>query len=170
MDAALRDGIYCTGSAWDIPHFYPPSLRHDARGLLETSRQLAAGQRVYEQRVAMIASTFALLEEFIGMMEARTRVDFVSAQQHLDRLDAVAEKLMAYRPTPMLSAGRHSTYINYMRRYFRPATEGGYKHVTQGNRLVAAAGDEWSFRSIPRKSARPSVCGAATSPAAIGNA
>ena len=89
----------------------------------------------------MIAETFDMLEEFVGMMETRTRGDFAAAG-HLERLDAVAEKLMAYRPTPMLWAGRHSTYVNYMRRFFRPATEGGYQRVTHSNRLVAAACDE----------------------------
>ena len=72
------------------------------------------------------------------MMDARVRVDFVAAQHELERLDAVADKLMAYKPVPMLSAGRFSTYVNYMRRFYRPATEGGFKRVTGENHLVAA--------------------------------
>jgi len=149
IDAALRDGDYCTGSAWDIPHFYPPALRREARVLIDDARRLAAGRSPYHQRVQMIAETFEMLEAFIAMIDARVRVDFVAAQRELQRLDAVAEKLMAYQPVPMLSAGRHSTYVNYMRRFFRPATEGGHQRVTGGNRLAAAAQDEWDFLIDP---------------------
>jgi len=149
MDAALRDGDYCTGSAWDIPHFYPAPLRADARALLDEGKRLAAGQGLYEERVKMITQTFDMLEAFCAMMDARVRVDFPEAKAHLDKLDAVAGELMAYEPVPMLSAGRFSTYVNYMRRFFRPCTEQGYARVTGGNRLVAAAEDEWQFQIDP---------------------
>jgi hypothetical protein len=151
MDAALRDGDYCAGSAWDMPHFYPAPLRREARTLLDEGRRLAAGRGVYEQRVQMITETFEMLEAFVAMMDARVRVDFVAAQRELEKLDSVAGKLMEYKPVPMLSAGRHSTYVNYMRRFFRPATEGGYQRVTGGNRLAAAAQDEWDFQIDPAR-------------------
>jgi hypothetical protein len=77
------------------------------------------------------------------------RVDFVEAKAHLDRLDVVANALMEYEPVPMLSAGRFSTYVNYMRRFFRPCTEQGYQRVVGGNRLVAAAEDRWQFQIDP---------------------
>jgi hypothetical protein len=149
MDATLRDSPYCTGSAWDMPHHYPPELRKRAKVLLDEGAMLAAGKGVYAKRVAMIAETFEMLEAFVAMLDARTRCDFVTAQKELDRLDAVAAKLMAYKPVPMVSAGRFSTYTNYMRRFFRPATEQGFKRVTGGNKLVAAAADEWDFLIDP---------------------
>ena len=151
MDAALRDGDFCTGSSWDMPHFYPPKLRDEARALLAEGRKLSAGKGDYEKRVQMIGETFEMLEAFIGMMDARVRVDFPAAQRELERLDAAAGKLMAYQPTPMLAGGRHSSYLNYMRRFFRPATEDGFKRVTGGNRLVAAAKDEWDFMIDPQR-------------------
>ena len=70
MDAALRDSPYCTGSAWDMPHHYPPAVRKQARALLDEGAKLAAGQGVYEQRVRMIADTFEMLEAFIAMLDA----------------------------------------------------------------------------------------------------
>jgi hypothetical protein len=149
MDAALRDRDHCTGSAWDMPHFYPPQLRTKARGLLTEAKTLSAGQGVYEQRVTMITQTLDLLDAFCAMMDARVRVDFVEAQAQLDKMDAVAAELMAYDPVPMLSAGRFSTYVNYTRRFFRPCTEQGYRRVTGGNRLVAATQDEWQFQIDP---------------------
>lgn len=149
MDAALRDGDYCTGSAWDIPHFYPPPLRVKARSLLNEGKKLAKGRGVFEQRVRMITQTFDMLEAFCAMMDARVRLDFVEAKAHLDKLDAVANELMVYEPVPMLSAGRFSTYVNYMRRFFRPCTEQGHQRVTNGSRLVAAAQDEWQFQIDP---------------------
>jgi len=150
MDAALRDGDFCTGSAWDMPHFYPPALRKEARALLSEGAKLTAGKAEYAARVQMISETFDLLEAFIGMMDARVRVDFVAAKGELDTLDTVAAKLMAYKPVPMLSAGRFSTYVNYMKRFFRPCTEQGYERVTSGNQLIAAARDEWQFQIDPQ--------------------
>lgn len=151
MDAALRDGDFCTGSSWDMPHFYLAPLRKKARALLDEGKKLSAGKGAYEQRVQMITETFEMLEAFIAMMDARVQVDFVKAQSELEKLDAVAEKLMAYKPVAMVSEGRFSTYVNYMRRFFRPATEGGYKRVTEGNKLIAAAKDEWDFQIDPER-------------------
>ena len=150
MDAALRDGDFCTGSAWDMPHFYPATLRKEARALLDEGKKLSAGKGDCAARAQMITETFDMLEAFIAMMDARVRVDFVAAKAELEKLDAVAEKLMGYKSVPMLSVGRHSTYVNYMNRFFRPCTEQGYERVTGGNRLVAAAKDEWQFQIDPQ--------------------
>jgi len=149
MDAALRDGDYTTGSAWDVPNFYPPKLRQEARAFLNDAAKKAAGKGVYEQRVTMITETLDMLDAFNNMMDARTRVDFVAANEELQKLDAVAKKLQEYKPVPMVSAGRFSTYTNYMKRFFRGATEQGYARVTGGNRLLAAAKDEWQFQIDP---------------------
>jgi hypothetical protein len=149
MDAALRDGDYNTGSAWNIPDFYPAELRAKARVLLGEGARLAAGKGIYEQRVQMITQTFDLTDAFCKMMDARAKVDFAAAQSELTKMDAVADILMNYKPVAMLSAGRFSTYVNYMRRFFRGATEQGYARVTGGNKLVAAAPDEWDFQIDP---------------------
>lgn len=149
MDAALRDSPDCTGSAWDMPHFYPAPLRAQARRLLDEGAKLAAGRGVYAARVRMVRQTFDMLELFVAMMDARTRVDFAEAQRALVQLDAVAAELMAQKPVAMVSAGRFSTYVNYMKRFYRPATEQGFARVTGGNRLVAAARDEWDFLIDP---------------------
>jgi hypothetical protein len=79
MDAALRDGDYSTGSSWDIPNFYPPAFRKQARALLNDGLKRAAGSGVYEERVRMIISTFDMTEAFCEMMEARVKVDFPAA-------------------------------------------------------------------------------------------
>jgi hypothetical protein len=150
MDAALRDGDFSTGSAWDMPHFYPAKLRKDARGLLDEGKKLAAGKGDYAARVQMITETFDMLEAFIAMMDARTRVDFPAAKAEMDKLDAVAGKLMEYKPIPMVSAGRFSTYVNYMKRFFRPCTEQGYERVTGENKLIATTKDEWEFQIDPQ--------------------
>jgi hypothetical protein len=151
MDAALRDGDYNTGSAWNIPDFYPAALRAKARVLLNDGARLSQGKGVYAERVKMITQSFDLTEAFCKMMDARTNVDFVAAQSELKQLDAVADTLMDYKPVPMLSAGRFSTYVNYMKRFFRPATEQGYVRVTNGNQLVVAAPNEWDFQIDPMK-------------------
>src|SRR5690606_8031657 len=101
MDAALRDGDYNTGSAWNIPDFYPPALRAQAKTLLQEGTRLAEGKGVYAQRVQMINETFEMTDAFCNMMEARVKNDFVTAQRELERLDAVANKLMEYKPVPM---------------------------------------------------------------------
>jgi hypothetical protein len=151
MDAALRDSPHCTGSAWDMPHHYPAALRKKAAGMLADAAKRAAGKGVYAERVRLVADSFEMLEAFVAMLELRAKCDFVGAKKALDRLDSAATRLMETKPVPMLSAGRFSTYVNYMRRFFRPATEQGYARVTGGNTLVAAAADEWDFLIDPPK-------------------
>ena len=149
MDAALRDGDFCTGSSWDIPHFYPPALRREMRALLDEGVKLSKGQGVYADRVRMIVDCFDMTEAFCEMQEARAALDFKRAQAALDRTDASAQRLMEMEPVPMLSAGRHSTYVNYMRRFFRQTTEQAYARVSGSNTLVAAATDVWDFQIDP---------------------
>ena len=149
MDAALRDGDYNTGSAWNIPDFYPPALRTRARALLQEGAQLSEGKGVYAKRVQMINESFEMTDAFCNMMEARSKGDLALAQKELERMDAEANKLMAYKPVPMVSAGRFSTYVSYMRRFFRLPTEQGAARLTNGNRLVAMAADEWDFQTDP---------------------
>jgi hypothetical protein len=151
MDAALRDSPNCTGSAWDMPYFYPAAVRQQARTLLDEAARLAPRDGTYGERVGVVAATFELLEAFIAMLDRRTAGDFVTAKAELDKLDTVAERLMGYTPVPMLSAGRFSTYVNYMKRFFRPCTEQGYARVTGGNRLAAVANDEWQFLIDPSR-------------------
>ena len=79
----------------------------------------------------------------------RARSPSISSASTTRSVLSVANTLMAYKPTPMLVAGRFSTYVNYMKRFFRPATEQGFKRVTGGNKLVAAAADEWDFLIDP---------------------
>ncbi|MEO6909274.1 MAG: hypothetical protein ABI210_15440 [Abditibacteriaceae bacterium] len=50
--------------------------------------------------------------------QVRTAITIVSPLQGLMKMDAVAQKLMDYKPVPMLLDGRQSMYINYMRRFF----------------------------------------------------
>jgi hypothetical protein len=148
MENALRDSDHCTGSAWDMPFFYPAATRAAAGEQLQKAAALAT-ESPFKERVETIVRTFRLLEEFIHMMEARSRCDFAAAASALNRMDAHAEELMDTKPVPMLSAGRFSTYRNYMRRFFRPATEDGFKRVSGGNRLVVAARDIWDFQIDP---------------------
>lgn len=165
MDAALRDSPHITGSAWDMPHHYPAPFRKEMRAVLADAAKRTAGGGVYEERVRLIADTFAMLEAFIAMLELRAAGDFVAAKGELDKLDAVAGRLMAMKPVPMVSAGRFSTYVNYMRRFFRPATEQANARVTNGNKQLAVAGDEWRFLIDPPKAGeaiglyRPEVTG-----------
>jgi hypothetical protein len=150
VDAALRDADHATGSAWDMPFFYPAPLRVKADALLAEAVRLAVASP-FRERVAAVLRSFRLVDHFIGMMEARTRCDFPAAMEALRRMDEEAGALMETKPVPLLSAGRFSTYVNYMNRFFRPATEGGYQRVCGGNRLLAAAGDLWEFQIDPQR-------------------
>lgn len=148
MDHSLRDADHCTGSSWDMPFFYPAAVRAKAALHLKHAAELATTPP-YTERVETVARTFRLLEEFVAMLDARSRCDFPKAMEALTRMDGVAESLMQMQPVPMLSAGRFSTYTNYMRRFFRPATEGGFKRISGGNRLVGPLGDGWEFQIDP---------------------
>ena len=154
MDGSMRDADHSTGSAWDMPFFYPESVRRKASALLLEAAALA-GDGDARERVLAITRSFRLLEQFIGMMDARTRGDLVGAMEALRRMDEEAKVLMESGPVPLLSAGRFSTYVNYMNRFFRPATEGGYQRVSGENRLLVAAKDEWDFQIDPQRVGEP---------------
>lgn len=156
MDGALRDSPHITGCSWDMPHHYPPEVRKQARKLLDEAAQtfdkmekLTPSEREYLERIRVVTGTFDMLEAFIGMLEHRAAGDFVAAKADLDRLDGIATPLMEMQPVPMVSAGRFSTYVNYMKRFYRPCTEQGYARVTGGNKLVAVTPDEWDFLIDP---------------------
>ena len=68
-------------------------------------------ESLLEGLVQYLAFRITEQQAFIAMLEARVRVDFVAAQRELDRLDTVAGKLMAYTPTPMLSAVQETNTV-----------------------------------------------------------
>ena len=150
MDTALRDADFHTGCSWDMPYYYPEDVRREARKSLARARSAAKRKGVYEERVRIVSGSFEMLEAFIAMLAARVEFDFVSAKAHLETMDGIAEKLMAYDP-PMLVAGRFSTYTSYTRRFYRPCTEQGHARVTGDNELVATLDDEWGFLTDPLK-------------------
>ncbi len=145
MDATLRDADFHTGCSWDMPHLYPPAIRKQARALVDNGRRLAGKSGLYAERVRMIGETLDLLDGFVEMMDARTRVDLVAAQRALDRLEAAGSKLLAYDP-PMLSA---PSYKSYLALFYSACTKQGYARVTGGNDLAAACADEWDFLIDP---------------------
>jgi hypothetical protein len=149
MDGALRDSPHITGCSWDMPHHYPPAIRKQARALLDQGKKLAPSESDYAERVRVVTGVFDMLEAFIAMLDHRAAGDFVAAKADLDRMDAIATPLMEMKPVPMVHAGRFSTYVNYMKRFFRPCTEQGYARVTGGNKLAAVAADEWDFLLDP---------------------
>jgi len=146
LDAALRDADHHTGSAWDMPHLYPPALRAQARALLQRGRDLA-GDTLEGRRVQMVTETLDLLEAFIDMMAARAAGDFPRAKAALERQDVVARKLLGYTP-PMIG---ERMYEPYMRRFFRPCTEQAYARVANGNTAVAILRDAWEFLLDPAR-------------------
>ena len=97
MDGALRDSPHCTGSAWDMPHHYPPAVRKKAAALLADAAGLA-GKGVYAERVRVVADSFEMLEAFVAMLDSRATCDFVLARKELDRLDAS----LRHEPAPLM--------------------------------------------------------------------
>jgi hypothetical protein len=140
MDAALRDADHHTGSSWDMPWFYPASLRARADRLLTDAAQVAVGT-VYGKRVHVFRDAFDYVTAFIAMREHVATCDFTSARQDLETVDRLREKLLAYDP-PMVSKKAAESYLQ---RFFRRCTEEGYAKTTGGNELVAAFSDEWDF-------------------------
>lgn len=155
MNDALRDADYHTGSAWDLPNIYSESLRQKAGELLDRAALLVSPDMgaatadlpvsVYAERVRLARDCFAMTDHFVRMMDARSAMDLTLAGEELGRLNGAASQLLASEP-PMVD---RRIFTAYMKRFFTPATEQGAARVTDGNRLLAAAGDEWLFRIDP---------------------
>lgn len=146
MDAALRDGDYHTGSAFDTPLFYPRALRDKARKALRHAAA-KAGTGVYARRVAIFQGTFNYLESFCDMQENLARTDFPGARRSLDRLDAEQKVLIGSNP-PLVNAVAAPAY---MKRFFRQPVEQGFARYTVCGGLIAPLRDEWQFQVDPNK-------------------
>ncbi|MEW6750321.1 MAG: DUF4838 domain-containing protein [Candidatus Latescibacterota bacterium] len=145
MDAAVRDADHHTGSSFAMPLLYPAALRQRARGLLAQAA-VAAGDRLYGERVTLFRRTFQYLEAFIDMLAHRSALDWVAARADLERVRALRDTLVAYSP-PMVGTVASQSYLD---RFFSPCTEQGYARVTGGSRMVAGLQDVWEFALDPQ--------------------
>jgi len=141
LDEALRDADYHTGCSWDMPHFYPPAVRKEARALLTQARKLAGKNNIYTERVQLMTVTLDYLDGFVAMLDARAKGDLPAAKTALDRADAALTTLLAYDP-PMVDERLSKSYMD---RFYRACTEDGAKRVTGGNQALAIFNDEWEF-------------------------
>jgi hypothetical protein len=141
MDEALRDADYHTGCSWDMPNFYPPALRKEARALLVQARKLAGRNNIYAERVQMMTQTLDYLDAFIAMLDGRAKGDLAGAKAALDRANAVIKTLSAYDP-PMVDTRLMAYYLGA---FFANTTESGGARVTGGNQPLAIFRDEWEF-------------------------
>ena len=146
VDARMRDADFHTGSAFDMPRFYPPEVRKKARAWLDEAKTLAT-QSPYKERVAVFDGAFAFTENFAGMLEAQNRNDWKAAHEALQNLDTLREKLAGMEP-PMLSPRQTEAYL---RRFFRLPVEQGFARVTNGNVPAAFLHDEWDSLLDPQK-------------------
>jgi len=71
MDASLRDADFHTGCSWDMPHFYPPAVRKQARTLLVQARKLAGKGNIYAERVQLMTETLDYLDALPCWTHAR---------------------------------------------------------------------------------------------------
>jgi hypothetical protein len=148
LDTTLRDADHHTGSAFDAAHFYPASVRKQARSLLEKARsQAGKKESVYAQRVELFAKEWAFLEAFVEMLESRAEHDYATSKQALDRLDAIREEFLKSDP-PMFNKWVAKIYLD---RFFRGTTEQGHARTSGGNKLVAGLDDQWQFQLDPQR-------------------
>jgi len=147
MDAALRDADFHTGCSWDMPHFYPPAVRKEARALLVEAKKLAGKGSIYTERVQLMTETLDYLDAFIAMLDARTKGDLAGAKAALDRANACIKTLSAYDP-PMVDTRLVGIY---MKAFYGASTDSGAARVTGGNTPLAIFPDEWEFQTDPTR-------------------
>lgn len=148
MDEAIRDADYHTGSSFDMPHLYPAPVRQQAERLLNEAARLAgAADGLPARRVRLFRQSFNYLDAFVRMREACAALDFAAASEHLQRVRAIQDELVAMDP-PMLNKRAAPAYL---RRFFSQAVEQGFERTSGGNRLVAAFADEWQFLLDPQR-------------------
>ena len=141
LDGALRDGDFHTGSSFNLPDFYTPQLRDEARSRLDEAARLA-GDSVFGRRVELTRTSFDYLEAFVEMLETRSRHDYAASQAALNRVDELQTKLIKNWDVSMIHA---RTAPSYLARFFRKTTEQGAARTSDGNRMVAGFDDTWQF-------------------------
>ena len=145
MDAALRDADFHTGSAFDMPHFYPPALRDQARRALDEAAQQSSGD--YRKRVQIFRATFDSLETFISMLDNRNNFNWAAAQSDLNRLDELQKTLIAFDP-PLINPVSGPSYL---KRFFRQPVEQGFARAQIAGGKIVPLRDEWQFQLDQQK-------------------
>jgi hypothetical protein len=146
MDRSLANADYHTGSAWDAPHIYNKEVCKVAQASLNQASKLAASG-VYAKRVDMYRKDFDYLLAFNDMLEQRLANNYVAAQKSLNRFDSIGKELISNDP-PLL---KPLHVIEYTKRFFRSATEQGYKRVTAGNQMLAGLKKDWEVALDPER-------------------
>lgn len=146
MDQALNNADFHTGSSWDFPHIYNKKICNTAQAALDQARKLAP-TGVYAKRIDMYFKDFNYLLAFNNMLEQRLANNFVAAQKSLDRFDTIGKELINQDP-PLL---KPLHVIDYTKRFFRAATEQGYKRVTGGNQMIVGFKKDWEVALDPER-------------------
>ncbi|MGM0490207.1 MAG: DUF4838 domain-containing protein [Planctomycetota bacterium] len=150
MDHARRDADYHTGSSWDVPKVYDETVRAAARQALKRAATAVPDTSVYAKRVTVFRDSFDYLEAFIAMMNRRMNHNYQGAMAALKEMDSLREKQWSYRPK-MISRKAEE----YLRRFFRPATEQAHAKTTGGNELIATVDSgNWRFQIDPEQVGR----------------
>lgn len=144
LDQRVANTDSHTGSVFNISQFYPPDVRKQVEGLMTNAEQLANGTP-YQQRVEIFARGLAYSSALAEMLEAQARQDWSTANNRLERLDALREQLAGSYDPPMLNGPAAKSYLD---RFFRPAVVQGHARALD-NRGMASLQNEWDFLIDP---------------------
>lgn len=145
MDTALRDGDFHTGCSWDMPNFYTPAIRKQARALLDDATKRAGKGNLYTERVLLMRQTLDYLDGFCGMMDARTRGDLAGEGKAYTLTKTAMTALLAYDPL-MIDKRMAESYLD---RFYAAGTKSAMARVANGNTPLAVCGDTWDFLVDP---------------------
>ena len=146
IDHAVRDADHHTGTALDMPHIYPQSLREAARSYVNESAERAEG--IQRQRVHAVALALDYLDAFITMLERRDRHDYAGAVEALVEARQLVDRLTSEYDPPLLNPRYARPYLD---RFFGNAIEQAHERTSGGHDLVAGLDDQWDFQTDPQR-------------------
>lgn len=144
IETTMRDADHHTGSAIDMPHIYPLSVRTQARERLEQARARTE-PGPYRQRVAMVLLALDYCDAFLDMIERRDRHDHAGAVEALDRAHAIGQRLRTDFEIPLLAEASP----RYLDRIFGDIVRQGHRCTGERGDLVAGLDDRWAFLTDP---------------------
>lgn len=142
LDTRVRDADLHTGSSYDIPLLYPPTLRKEAQTLLDQARKLAPDGD-YAKRVEAFQQVFNYTDAFCVMMESRAAHRWPQAAASLKRFDELLKYLTTAYDIELVTKEYGQ---GYMKRFFRSCTEQGYERAVTKGTFLAGLDDTWSFQ------------------------
>lgn len=144
IDEATKNLPSHSGGFFGLEGIYTPEFMRACESRLKQAADLAKGDPIYSERVAMHASGFQNVVQYKAIEEAMAAGDYPKAKQIFDDMSTRIAGLVAKKQ----ANGEYGTA--YLRRFLSKCLIGGLEATTAPNKLVKVLPDKWKVAIDPK--------------------